>query len=324
MQENKWKKGMPEIPENVHKAVLGALDMIETENSVVKKGIEKNMKNSEGTSKEHVVKKILRPMVAVAACAALLVTATTVNRQFGSNNPNETQTSQEDSALSNLAEVLPDFSITAYAAELDRIEINEGNILFADIGIGEGGYTGMMFRVQGNDISDVKISLDKGELYSATIENTTEDALADWLAQGSPDEDNNPDTHTIMKLIPQDLEGENVKSESVQLYHCTKEGSEISESYNDEMYYGLYIPDNNLSSVDGEEDLASAYHNLLEVFEDSELKVTVTFDNGTISEKEYTLSVEKLVQDENGVITQEVWSGDSEGAFVYGILAKEK
>lgn len=324
MQENKWEKEMPEIPENVHKAVLGALDMIEKENSVVRKGIVKNMENCEATSKKYTVKKMLRPMAAVAACAALLVTATTLNGKLGINNPNENHISQKDLTLSNIAEVLPDFYITAYAAELDRVEINEENILFADIGLGEAGYTGMLFRIQGEDVSDVKISLDKGELYSATIENTTEDALEDWLAHGSPDEDNNPDTHTIIKFTPQDLEGENAKSESVQLYHCTKKGSEISERYNDEMYYGFYIPDNSLSSVSSDKDLASAYQNLLSVFEDSELKVTVTHNNGSISEKVYILSVEKLVQDENGVVTQEVWSGDSEGTFVYGILAKEK
>lgn len=323
MQENKWKKEMPEVPGNVHKAVLNALDLIETENSVVRKGSVKNMKNSEAALKKHTAKKMIRMMAAVAACAALLVTATTFNQQFSSNSPNENQTPQKDSDLTDLIKVFPDFSITAYAAELDIAETDGNHIIFADTGSGEDGYTGMLFRIQGADISNVEISLDKGELYSATIEKTTEDALTDWLAQGAPDEDNNPDTHTMMRLIPQDSDGEIVESESVLLYHCMKKGGEISESYNDEIYYGFYIPDSTLSSVNSEKDLASAYYEMLEVFEDSELKVKVTYKDGTASEKRYTLSVEKLMQDENGVITQEVWSDGSEGAFVYGILAKK-
>lgn len=324
MQENKWKKEMPEIPDNVHKAVLNALDKIETINLMTEKGMVKNMENRKETLPKHTVRKIIRPTMAVAACAALVLTTTIFHSQFGGNSPNGEQTSQEDSALSNLAEVFPGFSITAHAAELDMVETDGANLVFVDTGSGEGGYSGMLFRIQGDDISEVKLSLDKGELYVATMENTTEDALTDWLAQGSPDMDNNPDTHTVMKMISQNSESESETSESVQLYHCIKKGSEIFESYNDEIYYGFYIPDNTLSSVSDEGDLASAYQEMLEVFEGSELKITVVHNDGTISEKGYVLSVEKLMQDESGMITQEVCSGGSEGAFVYGILGEEK
>lgn len=320
---NKWKKEMPEVPEIVHNAVISTLEVIKTKDNIVKKG-NVDMKNGKEASGNHAIKRIIRPLAAAAACAALLVTAITYSPQMNGNDSNGNQISEEEPAFLNLAEVFPDFSITAYAAELDIAEASEGNIVFVDTGAGEGGYSGMLFRIQGDDISDVKISLDKGELYSATIEDTTEDALTNWLAQGCPDEDNDPDTHTIMRLSSKESEDENVNPKNVQLYRCAKRGTEIAESYSNEMYYGLYIPEHMVSSMDGEKDLASAYHNMLEVFEGSELKVTVTCNNGATSEKTYSLSVEKLMQDENGMITQEIWNGDDEGAFVYGILAKEE
>ncbi len=323
MPKNKWEKEMPEIPEIVHNAVISTLGVIKTKDNIVKKGTG-DMRNEKKTSKNHAVKKIIRPLATAAACAALLVTAVTYSLQMNGNAPNGNQITEEESAFSNLAEVLPNFSITAYAAELDIVEAGGDNIVFVDTGIGEGGYTGMLFHIHGENISAVKLSLDKGELYSATIENTTEDVMANWLAQGSPAEDNDPDTHTIIRLSSQASEEENVNPKNVQLYHCAKRSTEIDDNYNNETYYGFYIPEHMVSSVDRESDLASAYHNVLEVFEGAKLKVTVTYNNGASSEKTYNLSVEKLMQDESGVITQEIWSEDNEGAFVYGILAKEE
>ena len=37
-----------------------------------------------------------------------------------------------------------------------------------------------MFHIQGSGISNVDIAIDKGELYSARIDKTTEEALRDW------------------------------------------------------------------------------------------------------------------------------------------------
>lgn len=323
MQMNKWKREMPEVPETVHNAVISTLEMIKTKDNIVMKG-NTDMKNEKETFKNYTVKKIIRPLAAMAACVALLLTAIAYGPQTNSNNPGRNQITEEESALTALAEMLPDFSITAYAAGLDITEASEGNIVIVDTGTGEGGYTGMMFRIHGENISAVRIALDKGELYSATIENTTEDVIMDWLAQGSPDEDNDPDTHTIMRLPSQASDEKNVNPKNVQLYHCAKRGAEIDESYSNEMYYGFYIPEHMVSSIDGENDLASAYHNMLEVFEGAKLKVSVTCNNGATSEKTYNLSVEKLMQDESGTITQEIWNGDDEGSFVYGILAKEE
>lgn len=205
-----------------------------------------------------------------------------------------------------------------------NLELKEGKIIFADMGYGEGGYTGMLFHIGGDNISGVHLSLDKGELYSATFENSTEDALTNWLAQGAPDEDNNPDTHTIIVPSPTG-EGDDTESpRNVTLYHCIKRGNAVSEGYDSEIYYGFYIPDDTPASADDQGDMAADYHRMLSIFDGSVLKVTITYTNGSSRTKEYDLTVTKLAQDESGAVTDREWTGGGEGAFVYGILAEEK
>ena len=63
---------------------------------------------------------------------------------------------------------------------------------------------------------------------------------------------------------------------------------------------------------------------MLDLFDGAVLTATITFTDGSNFTKEYELSTAKLIQDENGTVTQEEWTGGDEGAFVYGIVAREK
>jgi len=291
---------------------------------------EKNImskKESTDTKRNYKIRKFVKPLIAMAACAALAVTVS-VGRNAGSKKSDASMTVDNDETnLQNDEKfnvTFPDFSITAYAAELNLAEADEGNIIFADSGISENGYTGIMFNIQGNEISDVDISIDKGELYSARIENSAEEALQDWMAQGMPDRDGNPDTDTIVETSGLKQREEEPDIQNVRMYHCTKRGTDIMEKYNREAYYGFYIPDNITSKTDDETDLAVAYHDMLHIFDGAVLTVTVTYSDGSNLTKEYELSAAKLSQDENGTILQEEWKGGDEGAFVYGIIAREK
>ena len=262
-------------------------------------------KESTDTKRKNKLKNPLMPLIAVAACAILVVTFLT-NGNVGSKTPNvsmTTDTDKSDSQWEDKSKIsFPDFSITAYAKELDIAEPSEGNVIFVDAGIGENGYTGIMFSIKGNEISNVDISIDKGELYSAIIDDTTEETLHDWMAQGMPDMDGDPNTYTIVET----------------------DGLEQREEEQDIRNIGFYIPDHNVSAMDDETDLAVASHNMLNIFDGAVLTVTVTYSDGSSFRKEYELSTAKLAQDENGTITQEEWTGGDEGAFVYGIVAREK
>lgn len=288
-------------------------------------------KENTDSNKSYKVRKLVKPIIAIAACAVLALTAS-VGRNAGSAKNDITPTVNHDESdlqkedKFNLS--FPEFSITAYAAELNIEETREGNLIFADIGISDNGYTGIMFNIQGEEISNVDILIDKGELYSATIEYTTEEALHEWMAQGMPDLDHSIDTYTIVETVESEQEDikeqEDINLQNVKLYHCTKRGTEINEAYASETYYGLYIPDSALPAMSNETDLAEASHNMLRIFDDAVLSVTVTYSDGSRFTKKYELSAAKLIQDEHGTITQEEWKGGDEGRFIYGIIAKEK
>lgn len=310
---------MPGIVEDKIEEALFKIKMEETD----------DMRKKENTEikRNYKTRKFFKPLLAIAACFILIVVGS-FSRNFGSKNPNLSLTNNDDESDLQKDEKIkapfPDFSITAYAAELDIAEPGDGNIIFADAGIGDNGYTGIMFHIQGSGISNVDIAIDKGELYSARIDNTTEEALRDWMAQGMPDMDGDPDTYTIVEaLIPQQQE-ENPDIQTVRTYHCTRRGTNITEEYDSEKYYGFYIPDHVMSAMDSEMDLAVAAHNMLDLFDGAVLTVTVTFTDGSSFTKEYELSTANLIQDENGTVTQEEWTGGDEGAFVYGIVAREK
>ncbi len=258
----------------------------------------------ENTNKNSKVKKYVKPMIAVASCA-ILVTAVSL----GAKNI-EKRNSEP-------------FSIISYAAEREKLAADEENIVFMDMGIGDGGYTGIMFSIQGDNISNVDISINKGELYSATIEKTTEEALNDLLSQGAYDVDNNPNTYTVIETSDLEESTDDMSYKNVTLYHCEKVGTGITENYDSEKYYGFYIPDDDMSKIDDKEDLAAASHSALDVFDGSVLKIIITYSNGSSLSKEYELSTTKLMVDENRVVTQKEWKGE-EGGFVYGIIAKEK
>ena len=320
-EENFFLKDI-EMPGIVDEKIAETLLKIKME----EKDIMRRKENADAI-KNGTIRKFVKPMIAVAACLILVaVVSTGRNIRSRTQDISMVPDSDESSLQKDIQSKSPfgDFSITAYANELDVAGTDDGNITFVDAGIGSDGYTGIMFNIQGDEISDVEISVDKGELYSASIEDTTEDALNEWAAQGMLDMDGNPDTYTIVET-PAIEEGEDAPDiRSARLYHCTKRSALISDKYDREKYYGFYIPEQAVSTINDETDLAEAYHDMLNIFDGAVMTVKVSYSDGSSLQKEYELSAAKLTQDENGTITQEEWTGGDEGAFVYGIIGREQ
>lgn len=271
--------------------------------------------------------RIIKPMAAIAACAALVVAVSAAGGNTADGNQDLAASGNEETAEQekNIFDAFSDFTLTACAAGQSAVQAGEeeGKILLTDIGMSDGGYTGMMFRIQGDGIENVILSINKGELYTATAEETTDKALESWLEAGGPDEDGNPDTHTMLMTHEPEAGADKNAPRKITLYHCAKGGKEITGKYEEETYYGFYVPDGVMTAASDRGDLATAYREaLLYTFDGSDLTVTVTYTDGSTRSKEYGLSVKKLAQDENGDITQEEWTGGDEGAFVYGILAE--
>lgn len=302
--------------------------------------------------------RVVKATAAVAACAALLVAAGAAAGGFvggdvpvtevadqsgvsaggglgggkgiptadGSAGGKENPTA-ESTAKDGFQTVEPTFSLAAYAPEGVKAGMSGDDLVFTDIGTGEGGFTGMLFQVQGDGIADVDIKIDKGELYTTTIEETTEDVIYDIAAAGMPDEDGDPDTHTVYSLIGDydpNEKPEDHKPCDVIAYHCTKAGTQVSGAYDAGLYYGFYIPDDVTSS---KYDLAEAYREQLGVFEGSTLRVSVTYTDGSSASKAYALSVKKLALDAQRNVTQTEWKEndpDMKEGYVYGVMATEK
>lgn len=90
-------------------------------------------------------------MIAVAACL-ILVAAVSTSRNIRSRTQDISMVpdSDESSLQKDIQSKSPfwDFSITAYAKELDVARTDDGSITFVDAGIGSDGYTGIMFNIQ--------------------------------------------------------------------------------------------------------------------------------------------------------------------------------
>lgn len=301
-----------EIPSVVQSRADAAFLKIREEGTERMKGTEKNRKK----------RRMAGRVIAAAACAALLLaTGEAVNVFLGNAGARH---QNPDSGRSGPAQA-HGFSVTAYAAEGTLAQMVDGKLVLTDSGASDGSYTGMMFQVQGQEISNIDIIIDTGELYSATVDQVTQGEISDWLAQGGPDEDQNPDTHTIVHLEQRPLEEKVVPPDAMLTrYHCTRLGSQVTAPYEQEVYYGFYIPDSVWSAADEGEDLAAAGRRALALFDGGTLTITVTYTDGSSQTKEYGLSVKKLAQDADGTVTQEEWTGGAEGMFVYGILVKER
>lgn len=311
-----------EVPEIVQRKADEAFDIIR------KEGIHTMKKENEGKKKSSSFKTRIKPVIAAAACAALVITAAALGGDARGEN-NEAAIGVESSApgveTENRASIsFPDFSIAAYAEEGEASEENGGSAVFADVGFGADGYTGILFNVMGGGITEVDITIDKGELYSAEIEDTTEDAVRKWMAQGMPDRDADENTAALIETLGPERREEDTEAKRIRMYHCTKRGGEIREPYDARAYYGFYIPDSIREAVSDGTDQAEAKHEMMRVFDGAVLRVSVSYADGSSSTKLYELTAAKLAQDGSGKITREIWTGGDEGAFVYGIVAEEK
>lgn len=324
-----------EVPEIVQSKAEDVFSQIKMEGAA-------KMRKNENITKKHTSRKFMRPLVAVAACAVLFVTAGTVgrnlnqslsseNRNPDGNNPNLNGNSQFSDTGDNspaITDIFRDFTITAYAAEPGDIpQTNDGSILFAEsLGANAGSYTGILFRIEGENIAKADISLDKGELYSATTEDTKEADIMEWLGLGAPDEDGDPDTGTIIEVLPKKDEEDVTEPQMLRLWHCTKRGSTLSDDYAEGTYYGFYTPDEIETAVmdevnAGELEFGEAsYKKSMETFEGGVLTVTIAFTDGSELTKEYDLSISEYARGDDG----EILYYEGEPIYNYGVYAKER
>lgn len=251
------------------------------------------LQKAKQTKTLHNKKKIL-----VAACAFIIAFTGIYSHQ--KNN------------ISN--EITNSFGLVAYAADTGEIIKPQDNILVFEEGGGVdstiGFFTGCLFKITGENIEKVKISLDaNGGIYRSkmfteqdiSLEEIQEIDKAQYEAMYN-DEDvgiagakvcNNEKTKGSDLILP-------VYDEISKKWYVEtlwKLDNQIEETYDDKSTYGFWLNEPPIAFE--ETDLQKAWYERIDLLEGVKMQVTVTFSNGQVQIQNYTLHTGKLAVEYN-------------------------
>lgn len=216
--------------------------------------------------------------------------------------------------------LVPTFGLTAYAAMTERAygPSEDGSLAFA---IGEGcttlefgDFTGCLFQITGENIAQVKMSIDRGGLYRyQSRDNLTDEQMAEYrqaMADGS----------LAPAAISQRDDGTWYMPEMTAL------GQSVQEDYDPEVRYGFWVPPEDMAYNTGlgittETQMDADY------FDGGLLTVTVISAGGTEKSQNYRLHSGELKiefgEDNQIIVYPELASPEEQerNFFIYGIYA---
>lgn len=216
--------------------------------------------------------------------------------------------------------VVPTFSfgLTAYAAGGEEAYApgpNSGIAFRAGEGsvtLDGGNYTGLLFRITGEHIETVDLSIDRGGLYRYQLhENLTNEEMAAFreaMAEG----------RMAVAAISQTDDGMWYMPEMTAL------GQSVREEYDPERSYGFWLSPEEMTTGSG---LGMTIEEQMDIdyFDGAILTVTAAFSDGTEQTRTYSLSSGPLRMDQyttGGLTLLPQLAGDEE-PFVYGLYATD-
>lgn len=216
--------------------------------------------------------------------------------------------------------LVPTFGLTAYAAMTETAygPAEDGSIAFA---VGEGcvtpefgDFTGCLFRVAGENIAQVKLSIDRGGLYSYyTRDNLTEEQMAAYrqaMAEGT----------LAPAAISQRDDGTWYMPEMTAL------GQSVQETYDPAASYGFWVPAEDMAYNTGL-GITTECQMDADYFDGGTLTVTVISSDGTERTQAYRLHSGELKiefnEDNSITVLPEPASPEEQqnNHFIYGIYA---
>nr|WP_325257465.1 hypothetical protein [uncultured Oscillibacter sp.] len=216
--------------------------------------------------------------------------------------------------------LVPTFGLTAYAAMTENAygPAEDGSLAFA---IGEGcttlefgDFTGCLFQITGENIAQVRMSIDRGGLYRYQLrDNLTEEQMADYrqaMADGS----------LAPAAISQRDDGTWYMPEMTAL------GQSVQEDYDPEARYGFWVPPEDMAVNTGLGISAEAQMDA-DYFDGALLTVTVVSSDGTEKSQSYHLHSGALkmefAEDNSITVLPELASPEEQekNSFIYGIYA---
>ncbi len=241
-----------------------------------------------------------KPYYAAAACLALAALGVGAVHMAYQPTPENTGDAPSAAALANL-----DFGIKAYAAgtQTPLAAGDNGMIVFgraSDMALTSyeyatnGSYTGMLFRMDAENVKTVQAHISKGMLYRYDVRNATyasDPALlaeaSTWKPQKRGIGDELGGYDMVSTGIADDGLAKNDPSKTYQVQTSKRLGQTAQLDYDQgdgEAYFGLwtdaYIPGLSDGRANGSQEELDAIAN---AFEGAELTVTVTFNDGRTS-----------------------------------------
>ena len=216
--------------------------------------------------------------------------------------------------------LVPTFGLTAYAAMTETVygPAEDGSIAFA---VGEGcvtpefgDFTGCLFRITGENIAQVRMSIDRGGLYSYyTRDNLTEEQMAAYrqaMADGS----------LAPAAISQRDDGTWYMPEMTAL------GESFQGDYDPAASYGFWVPAEDMAYNTGL-GITTECQMDADYFDGGTLTVTVISSDGTERTQAYRLHSGPLkiefAEDNSITVFPELASPEEQqnNCFIYGIYA---
>ena len=253
-----------------------------------------------------------------AACALALVLGGFKLRPAPAVPGDSAAPSPEGAAPAQI--LVPTFGLTAYAAMTDHSygSTADGGIAFA---IGEGcvtpkfgDFTGCLFQITGENIAQVKMSIDRGGLYRyQRRDNLTEEQMQEYRQAMAED-------RLVPAAISQRDDGTWYMPEMTSL------GESFQEAYDPEASYGFWVPPEDIAANTG---LGITIENQMDAdyFDGGTLTVTVISSDGTEKTQVYRLHSGELKiefnEDNSITVFPELVSPEElqNNYFVYGIYA---
>ena len=219
---------------------------------------------------------------------------------------------QKNNGISN--EITNSFGLVAYAANTGEIIKPQDNILVFEEGGGIdstiGFFTGCLFKITGENIEKVKISLDAdGGIYRSktfteqdiSLEEIQEIDKAQYEAMWNSEDIGiagaqvckNEKTKGSDLILPVYDE----ISEKWYVETLWKLDNQIEETYDDKSTYGFWLNEPPIAFE--ETDLQKAWHERIDLLEGVKMYVTVTFTDGQVQTQTYTLHSGKLAVEYN-------------------------
>lgn len=219
---------------------------------------------------------------------------------------------QKNNGISN--EITNSFGLVAYAANTGEIIKPQDNILVFE----EGGsydstigfFTGCLFKITGENIEKVKISLDAdGGIYRSKMFTEQDISLEEIEAMDKAQYEAMWNSEDIGIAGAQVCKNEKTKgsdlilpvydeiSEKWYVETLWKLDNQIEETYDDKSTYGFWLNEPPIAFE--ETDLQKAWHERIDLLEGVKMYVTVTFTDGQVQTQTYTLHSGKLAVEYN-------------------------